>query len=92
VTGIMPVATFGACKSSELVLFGKASLSLGLLGVSGLTAYMGLCGGLCRRTPSSETFALELVVFTTLLCGSIARVNAIYSVAFVTLCLEGPAL
>jgi NADPH-dependent curcumin reductase CurA len=37
VTGIMPVATFAVCKSAELnstiLLFGKPSLSLGLLGV-----------------------------------------------------------
>jgi NADPH-dependent curcumin reductase CurA len=46
VTGIMPVATYAVCKSSELnsaiVLFGKPSLSLGLFGVSGLTAYAGM--------------------------------------------------
>jgi NADPH-dependent curcumin reductase CurA len=46
VTGIMPVATYAVCQSSELnsamVLFGKPSLSLGLLGVSGLTAYTGM--------------------------------------------------
>jgi NADPH-dependent curcumin reductase CurA len=44
--GIMPVATYAVCQSSELnsamVLFGKPSLSLGLLGVSGLTAYTGM--------------------------------------------------